>query len=124
MECIQQFSELVENVSYIPNSSFDGKQTLYSFELKPKWGSFPKYGGDFDLHLRCRHPMKPVEQIMCRHCIQQYQKLRSGKVVEVSQFCPIQLFGEPANQLKALCALLQTPQNNLILRKDGQRVNR
>ena len=66
--------------------------------------------------------MKPVEQTMCRHCIQQYQKLRSGKVTEVSQFCPIQLFGEPASQLKALCALLQTPQNNLVFRKDNQRV--
>ena len=60
--------------------------------------------------------MDPIETEMCRYCIQQCQKLRSGKVHEHSCFCPIELFGSPLKRLHALVSLLQTPQNNLSLR--------
>ena len=68
------------------------------------------------------HPMDPIETEMCRYCIQQCQKLRSGKVHEHSCFCPIELFGSPLKRLHALVSLLQTPQNNLSLRVNGERV--
>lgn len=70
-----------------------------------------------------RHPLNDTEKVMCRHCIQQYQKLQIGKVKEVSQFCPIQLFGDSRSQLSALIALLKTPQNNFVFRMNGERVS-
>ncbi|KAK8824963.1 hypothetical protein WA538_005628 [Blastocystis sp. DL] len=96
-------------MQYLPVSASSGNPVL-SFELKPKWGSLP------------RHPMDPIETEMCRYCIQQCQKLRSGKVHEHSCFCPIELFGSPLKRLHALVSLLQTPQNNLSLRVNGERV--
>lgn len=66
--------------------------------------------------------MDPIERKMCRHCIQQCQKLRSGKVRERSRFCPVELFGGPLERLHALLSLLKTPQNNLSLRVNGERV--
>ena len=45
-----------------------------------------------------------------------------GKVKEISQFCPIQLFGDSKSQLTALMALLQTPQNNFVFRVNGEHV--
>lgn len=69
-----------------------------------------------------RNPLSKAEKVMCRHCIQQYQKLRMGKVKEISQFCPIQLFGDSKSQLTALMALLQTPQNNFVFRVNGEHV--
>ena len=107
----------MEDVSFIP-SSLDS--VTYSFELKPKWGDLPKL-----VVLRCesrRNPLNETEKRMCRHCIQQYHKLRSGKVKEMSQFCPIQLFGETKNCLKALMRLLRTPQNNFLFRLNGEHV--
>ena len=70
-----------------------------------------------------RNPLSEAEKVMCRHCIQQYQKLRIGKVKEMSQFCPIQLFGESKSQLIALMTLLQTPQNNFVFRMNGEHVS-
>lgn len=66
--------------------------------------------------------MDPIETKMCRHCIQQYKKLRSGKVHEHSCFCPVELFGGALERLRALASLLKTPQNNLSLRVNGERV--
>ncbi|KAK8807586.1 hypothetical protein WA171_000540 [Blastocystis sp. BT1] len=101
-------SFLMEDASYIP-SLLDS--ITYSFELKPKWGDLPK------------NPLSKAEKVMCRHCIQQYQKLRMGKVKEISQFCPIQLFGDSKSQLTALMALFQTPQNNFVFRVNGEHRN-
>ena len=42
-KCIQDYSELVEDVSYIPDSDQDKNRPIYAFEIKPKWGSLSKY---------------------------------------------------------------------------------
>ena len=42
-KCIQDYSELMEDVSYIPNSDQGKNHPIYAFEIKPKWGSLSKY---------------------------------------------------------------------------------
>lgn len=71
--------------------------------------------------MTCRHPLHEAEKTMCRYCIQQYQKVRSGKVSAISKYCPLKLFDSPLEQLDALCCLFQTPQNNLVFSIDGCR---
>ena len=73
--------------------------------------------------MTCRHPMHEAEKTMCRYCMQQYQKVRSGKVNTISKYCPLKLFGSPLEQLDALCCLFQTPQNNLVFSIDGCRTS-
>ena len=71
--------------------------------------------------MTCRHPLHEAEKTMCRYCMQQYQKVRSGKVSAISKYCPLKLFDSPLEQLDALCCLFQTPQNNLVFSIDGCR---
>ena len=68
-----------------------------------------------------RHPLHPAEKEACRFCIQQYQKLQSGKFSVLSQYCPLKLFGTPAEQVDALCSMLRVPQNNLVFSVNGNR---
>ena len=68
---------------YLPLSS-----TSYSFEIKPKWGSLPKSC----LLVITRYPMHDGERVYCRYCMQQYQKVMSGKIHQHSSYCPLKLF--------------------------------
>ncbi|XP_054739516.1 inositol-pentakisphosphate 2-kinase isoform X1 [Anastrepha obliqua] len=56
----------------------------------------------------------------CRFCAMQYLKLRTGKINKRTSYCPMALFsGVPAKMLAAIDALLQCPQNNLRIFRNG-----
>ncbi|XP_071442613.1 inositol-pentakisphosphate 2-kinase isoform X2 [Hetaerina americana] len=77
----------------------------YCVEIKPKQGWVPK--ADRQLH-------------KCIFCLHQYLKVMTGKVESLSRYCPLDLFsGNYLRMKKALCALLETPQNNLQIFQDG-----
>ncbi|KAK8833154.1 hypothetical protein WA577_002768, partial [Blastocystis sp. JDR] len=106
--CLATESELVDNAFFLGRDD-SASHPIYSFEIKPKWGSLPK------------HPLHSAEKTACRFCIQQYQKLQSGKFSVLSQYCPLKLFGIPAEQVDALCSMLRVPQNNLVFSINGNR---
>lgn len=104
---MERCSTIAESAFYIPSCS-----SSLSFEIKPKWGSLPAY--DLTI-LFTRNPMHDAERIHCRYCMQQFQKVASGKFTTQSTYCPLNLFShDPDKQLHAMDALLKTAQNNLV----------
>lgn len=67
------------------------------------------------------HPTHPIENTRCRFCIQQFQKLRLGKVSSISSYCPLQLFSSAFGQFQSMLHLFETPQNNLTCFFDGEK---
>lgn len=82
----------------------------YCVEIKCKQGFFPPYSIARSL------PKKAT----CRFCMLQLLKVTKGSLNHISKFCPLDIFSGNLDQMKhAFRMLLQTPQNNLKIFKDG-----
>ncbi|EFA81684.1 hypothetical protein PPL_05678 [Heterostelium album PN500] len=87
--------------------------TSISVEIKPKCGfvTQSKYQSS---------STKPIKSHTCRYCMHQYLKLKDGSIHSISKYCPLDLFsGAVDRQKRAIRALLECPQNNLKIYKDG-----
>ena len=91
----------------------------YSFMPEPCRGPVmaveikPKLGFMFSKNL--------VHPTLCNYCLKQYYKKSVGKVKNNSQYCPLDLYsGDDSRMKKAFNALLDSPQNNLRIFKDGE----
>jgi len=91
----------------------------YSFMPEPSRGPVmaveikPKLGFMFSKNL--------VHPTLCNYCLKQYYKKSVGKVKSTSQYCPLDLYsGDMSRMRKAFNALLDSPQNNLRIFKDGE----
>ncbi|XP_055916839.1 inositol-pentakisphosphate 2-kinase isoform X2 [Eupeodes corollae] len=66
------------------------------------------------------NPFNLKASTRCRYCTMQFSKLRAHKISKVSAYCPIDMFsGKPEAMRKSLNALLECPQNNLRIFRNG-----
>lgn len=57
------------------------------------------------------------------YCVFQYLKLKTAKISNISQYCPIDLFSNKADRMnRAIKGLIENPQNNLKMFQDGKMV--
>lgn len=80
-------------------------ETNYCIEIKPKEGfiaaSFSKFS-------------------KCYFCLKQFLKLQNGQIDNVSRYCPLDLFsGDKMRMKRALLSLVNNPQNNFKIFKNG-----
>ncbi|XP_059138732.1 inositol-pentakisphosphate 2-kinase-like [Physella acuta] len=95
----------------LKESRDDSSYTL-SIEIKPKKGFLKKMDTS-----------SIEESQVCRFCMHQYLKRKSGQWPETSGYCPLHLFSGNRSRMKhALESLIKTPQNNLKICKNGREV--
>jgi len=64
-----------------------------------------------------------AEVTKCRYCYFQYLKLQNNRIDDISSYCPIDLFSAiPERMNRAICGLLENPQNNLKMFEDGKMI--
>lgn len=80
-------------------------ETNYCIEIKPKEGY---------IAARFRKFSK------CYFCLKQFLKLQNGQIKNISEYCPLDLFsGDKMRMRHALLSLVNNPQNNFKIFKDG-----
>jgi len=95
---------VLPDYSFLPEA---GIGPTLSVEIKPKLGFL--------------FPQNMVHPTLCNYCLKQYYKQHIGQVTRPSMYCPLDLYsGNIARMFQALSALMESPQNNLRIFKDGQ----
>ncbi|CAG9580917.1 unnamed protein product [Danaus chrysippus] len=97
---ISQYAIRAPNLALI-DYEFDN----YCVEIKPKEGFMSK---------------KFIKYAKCYFCLKQYIKLNENQISKISNYCPLDLFsGNKIRIKKALKSLIENPQNNFKLFKNG-----
>ncbi|XP_012282176.1 inositol-pentakisphosphate 2-kinase isoform X2 [Orussus abietinus] len=109
-EIVEEYATEYLDYTFLPFASRFNEETTASnstfcVEIKPKQGYVPKRDRQFQ---------------MCPYCLAQYYKLKKGAIRNRSNYCPMDLFsGERERMRRAVHGLLEAPQNNLKIFKDG-----
>ncbi|KAI9291588.1 hypothetical protein K502DRAFT_333071 [Neoconidiobolus thromboides FSU 785] len=102
---------LSQNLLMIYKSIPLRKGNTLGIEIKPKWGFLPTS--------RYILEQNKIKLTKCRFCLHQEFKLLSGNKTK-SEYCPMDLYSQNIDKIKcSLSQLIQTPQNNLRLFRDG-----
>ncbi|CAG9862019.1 unnamed protein product [Phyllotreta striolata] len=103
-------ASLFDDFAFIPENDYNYlpfilSDDTFAIELKPKQGWRPLSEKHF-----------PV----CIYCMHQYLKLEKKKIKVLSKYCPEDLFsGNEGRMLRAIKSLIEVPQNNLRIFKNG-----
>lgn len=110
---------LLPDLSDLPLPPGYDKSQILSCEIKPKACVLP------DAKHICAE--QKIKSEVPRFTMMQFSKLKSGKVNSVSKYDPLDLFSNSRQRMRsAIKDLLQTPQNNFVVRSlgaDGQSLN-
>ncbi|KAG9337052.1 hypothetical protein JZ751_029819 [Albula glossodonta] len=99
------------NLTHIISCHITEHRPSLCIEIKPKCGFLPF----------SRHVSKEVKRKVCRFCMHQHFKLANGKWKRMSRYCPLDLFsGNKQRMYIAIKHLLEEPQNNFRIFKNGQ----
>ncbi|KAI1890388.1 hypothetical protein AGOR_G00153210 [Albula goreensis] len=99
------------NLTHISSCHITEHRPSLCIEIKPKCGFLPF----------SRHVSKEVKRKVCRFCMHQHFKLANGKWKRMSRYCPLDLFsGNKQRMYIAIKHLLEEPQNNFRIFKNGQ----
>ncbi|CAE1303826.1 IPPK [Acanthosepion pharaonis] len=101
------------NCLSIPQSLLSVRcQSTISIEIKPKTGFLPT----------SKHIKHPIKLKVCKFCMS--SRLKGKRMwLKPSSYCPLDLFSGKRSRVRhAIHALLDTPQNNLKICKDGEEV--
>ncbi|XP_065662112.1 inositol-pentakisphosphate 2-kinase isoform X2 [Hydra vulgaris] len=106
-----RFVQLLPNLCFTPSVKIDSK--CISVEIKTKCGFMPYH---YNVH--------SLKKKVCRFCIQQVTKFNLAKTSQISSYCPLDLFNNcTCGVSSALNSLIMTPQNNLVISIDGEKIN-
>lgn len=97
---------LLADYAYFPFSwDLDDINPTYSIEIKPKHGWIPPNERKYS---------------KCTYCLNQYIKLQNKEIDKISKYCPMDLFSGSLDRMKhAINCLIETPQNNFKIFKNG-----
>ncbi|XP_061075062.1 inositol-pentakisphosphate 2-kinase [Conger conger] len=99
------------NLTQMPSCHISQHRPPLCIEIKPKCGFLPF----------SRHVSKEIKHKVCRFCMHQHFKLANGEWKRMSRYCPLDLFsGNKQRMCFAIKHLLQEPQNNFKIFKNGE----
>ncbi|XP_057319303.1 inositol-pentakisphosphate 2-kinase [Microplitis mediator] len=107
----EEYGTILPDYTLLPlelEGKIRGEKPTFCVEIKPKQGFVP----EADRHVQ-----------RCPYCVNQFYKLAKKTISRRSGYCPCDLFsGDTSRVKRAIDALVETPQNNFIVFKNGQRV--
>ncbi|XP_072025460.1 inositol-pentakisphosphate 2-kinase-like [Amphiura filiformis] len=108
-----KFALSLPDLSFLHPFNDEFKTPVYCVEIKPKIGFLPTSPWIL--------AEEEVKKDVCYYCRLQHLKIKEGTWSEISKYCPIDLFsGHPVRMKYALNQLLENPQNNLRIFKNGE----
>ncbi|XP_048877954.1 inositol-pentakisphosphate 2-kinase [Brienomyrus brachyistius] len=99
------------NLTQLSACRLSDRRPQLCIEIKPKCGFLPS----------SQLIMKEVKRRVCRFCMHQHFKIANGKWKRMSRYCPLDLFsGNKQRMYLTIKHLLEEPQNNLKIFKNGE----
>ncbi|PRP81985.1 hypothetical protein PROFUN_10479 [Planoprotostelium fungivorum] len=98
---------LMPDLTYCPpeiTSRGEENNPVFAVEIKPKWGDLPV----------SHYHTKEETPRACKYCMQQHMKFHHGEIEAISGYCPLDLFSQEPDRIRAaISSLIAQPQNNL-----------
>ncbi|KAM9324114.1 inositol-pentakisphosphate 2-kinase [Gastrophryne carolinensis] len=107
---VSGYAMCLPNLTRLQTFPFIEHRPIFCIEIKPKCGYIPSSA----------LITKEIKKKVCRFCMHQHLKVSKGKWKRISKYCPLDLFsGNQERMHFALMSLLQDPQNNIKIFKNG-----
>lgn len=110
-----EYAVMFPDFTLMPDTDYLCYGDTFTFELKPKHGWTPYVINENE----------SSEYAKCPYCLTQFLKFKKGKINKISGYCPLDLFsGNIQRMTKALRSIIEVPQNNFKVFRNGHAVDR